>query len=321
MSARRTFTVVALGLATILLLSGCLRTDGVATPEGARYRGSLVKGNGQPDPTLVTEQSEKDAARRIDPCSVIDMAAASALGTVTYSGPQQSLGDCEILFADPTGPVISLSVSMSVMPVFSGHTTTYGGRVGTVPSGDNLCSIAVAYNENRAFQYFASGVVGSSPCPELRTVVAASVPLLDRPGLRDTPLKDPCSFLDTLYPAEQKFFLVGLNPSTCDYSLGVRTPNDGNRYVVNTITTSRASVEAPPSAARQLRLAGVPANESSSGEDRCEVTAFVGIDQPFTRPGWNAKPDTYVEAIKVHGYGCATIRDIAVAAIKTYRAS
>ncbi|MEU4416400.1 hypothetical protein [Nocardia salmonicida] len=50
MSTQRAFTLVASGLATILLLSGCLRTDGVATPEGARYRGSLVKGNGEPDP-------------------------------------------------------------------------------------------------------------------------------------------------------------------------------------------------------------------------------------------------------------------------------
>ncbi|MFD6451425.1 hypothetical protein ACFWF3_11635 [Nocardia sp. NPDC060220] len=320
MSARRAITV-ALSLATVLLLSGCLSTDGIATPEGARYRGSLVKGNGNPDPALIIEQSEQDAARRIDPCSLIDMAAASTLGTVIYTGPEQSLGDCEFVLADPTGPVISLSVSMSTMPVFTSATTTYGSRVGSVGGGGNLCSIAVTYNEQRAFQYFTSGVAGSDTCPELRRVVTASVPLFDRPGLRVTPLKDPCSFLDTLYPVEQKFFLVGLNPSTCDYSLGERTPNDGNRYVVNTITMSRALVDTPLSTGRQLLLAGVAAIESSSGEDRCEVTAFVGIDKPFTRPGWDGEPGTYVEAISVHGHGCATIRDIAVAAIKTYRAS
>ncbi|MFD4355430.1 hypothetical protein ACFWPX_22945 [Nocardia sp. NPDC058518] len=321
MSARRTITTVALGVIAALLLSGCLTTEGVATPEGARYRGSLVKSNGKPDPALVIEQSEQDAARRIDPCSVIDLAATSALGTVTYTGPQHSLGDCEVVLADRTGPVIGLSVSMSTMPVFIGPTTTYGTRVGTVPSGGSLCSIAVVYNEQRAFQYFASGIAGSDTCPALRTVVTASVPLLDRPGLRTTPLKDPCSFLDSLYPVDQKFFLVDLNPANCDYSLGERTPNDGNRYVVSTFTMSRTLADTPPSTSRQLRLAGVPANETSSGEDRCAVTAFVGIDKPFTRPGWGGEPETYVEAISVSGHGCATIRDIAVAVIKTYRAA
>ncbi|MFD3594456.1 hypothetical protein ACFWU5_17160 [Nocardia sp. NPDC058640] len=321
MSTRRTIAAGAWCLAAVLLLSGCLRTDGLATPEGARYRGSLVDSNGKPDPALITALSEKDAARRIDPCSVIDMTAVSALGNVTYAGPQQSLGDCEVLLSDRTGPVVSLSVSMSTMPVFPSNTTTYGTRVGTVPTGDNLCSITVAYNEERAFQYFASGVVGSNPCAELRAVVEASAPLLDRPGQRKTPLKDPCSFLDTLYPAEQTLSVIGLNPSTCDYSLGVRTRADRNRYVVNTITMSRVIADAPPLSARQLQLAGIPAYESSGSEDRCEVTAFVGIDKPFTRIGWDGKSDTYVEVITVHGHGCATIREIAVAAVKTYRAA
>ncbi|MFF2088418.1 hypothetical protein ACFVVM_31935 [Nocardia sp. NPDC058176] len=319
---RRALGAVALFLTVGLFLPGCGGAlTGTPIPEGARYRGALVDHLGKPVKGPDASMTEQDAARRIDPCALLDPAAVSALGTVRYSGPGDTLGDCEILIgADRTTPVTKVSLSMAVMPVFTGATTTIGSRTGSEIPGEGLCSIAVAYNDRRAMNYTAHSDGTGSPCPALRTLVAASVPLLDSPGERAKPLRDPCSFLDVMYPAEQTFALIALNPSTCDYSLGPRVRDDHNRYVVRTMTMSKLQLDHPRPGARQLRVAGVPATEYPSGENYCIIDAFAGIDQPYLRPGWGDESEEYVEVLSVSGRDCEVVRDITVAAVRTYQA-
>lgn len=319
---RRLTSTVVLALTVALFLPGCGGAlTGTPIPEDARYRGALVDHQGNPVKGPEASMTEQDAARRIDPCALLDPAAVAALGTVRYSGPGETLGDCEILIgADRTTPITEVSVSMAVMPVFTGPTTTIGSRTASEIPDTGQCSLAVAYNDRRAMNYHAVSDGTASPCPALRTLVAASVPLLDNPGERAKPLRDPCSFLDVMYPAEQTFALIALNPSTCDYSLGPRVPDDHNRYVVRTMTMRKLALDHPRPGARQLRVAGVPATEYESGENYCIIDAFAGIDEPHLRPTRSGEDAEYVEVLSVSGRDCAVVRDVTVAAVRTYRA-
>ncbi|WP_336085105.1 hypothetical protein [Nocardia sp. SSK8] len=303
----------------MMLLTGCGDLVGTAVPENARYRGSLIDRFGNPLDGAAASMGEQDAARRIDLCALINGAATRELGTVTYAGPDQSLGDCQVLIGDRTGPVTKVNVSMSIQPVLGGTKTMYGSRVGNGPhDSGSSCSIAVIYNEERAMSFTADGDNTASACPALHAIVTEAVPLLDDPPSRAVPLGDPCSFLDTLYPPEQPLFLSGLNPSTCDYSLGVREPDDSNRYIVGTSTAIRVLIDQPPPDARMLQLAGVPAYEQPGANTYCTITAFAGVAQPFVRPGWDGEPTDYVEVLDIAGRDCAVVREIAVAAVKTY---
>ncbi|WP_194838159.1 hypothetical protein [Nocardia sp. XZ_19_369] len=310
---------------TVLSLAGCSTTiDGVGTPVGMRYRGTLTSDD------AAAKLAERDEIRRLDPCGMLDERAVNTLGRPLHFGIGIDLDRCVVRLdrATLTTPLNSVEVSMSVSLDFAGSRFQLGNRKASeIHSGDQ-CFVAVEYNDRRALFYSGIASGGADPCPALRTVVAASAPLLDKPALRRNSTKIPktkgadvdlCAALDTAYPSGQAFYLTGLNPYECDFWLGDHQRDDSNRFTIQLFNANKSLVGYVPADARKLQIAGVDAVEQSFQKNYCTIQAYIGASQPISARDWEGKPDDRVEALKVSGRGCDKTRTLALAAVKTYQ--
>ncbi|WP_280310365.1 hypothetical protein [Nocardia abscessus] len=308
-----------------MALSGCASAvDGAAAPLGMHYRGNLTGG------TSLEDLAERDKARLLDPCGMLDESAVNALGHTLYFGIGQELDECVVRLdrATLTQGVTTLGVSLSVLPDFSGDQFQLGNRRASMRRSDDMCFIALEYNNHRAFHYSATAHPGIDPCTPLRAVVTASAPLLERNALRANSTRmpktrggteDPCAALDTGFDAKQKFYLRAFSAYQCDAWLGDYTSNDSNRFSIAIINVAKTQATYVPSQARKLLLAGVDSVEENGPSDHCIIRAYVGVGQPFTTRGWNGTPEDRIEAVRVSGPGCTETRKLAVAAVKAYQ--
>ncbi|MEU6191707.1 hypothetical protein [Nocardia sp. NPDC047038] len=321
---RPTLALASLVLA-VLAVCGCSTTvDGAATPLGMRYRSNLTGGSSLDD------LAERDTARLLDPCGMLDEPSVNALGRALYFGVGQDLDECVVRIdrATLTQGVTTVGVSLSVLPGFSGTPFQVGNRRASTLRSDDTCFIALQYNERRAFHYSATARPGTDPCTPLRAIVTASAPLLERNALRANSTripkttgaaKDPCAALDTAFDAKQKFYLRAFSPYECDAWLGDYTPNDSNRFAIAVFNVAKSQATYVPSNARKLLLAGVDSVEENISGGHCTIHAYVGVAQPFPTRGWDGTPEDRIEAVKVNGPSCTETRNLAVAAVKAYQ--
>ncbi|WP_433574192.1 hypothetical protein [Nocardia brasiliensis] len=300
-----------------------MTVDGSATPIGMRYRAHVTSDD------AAARLAERDDARLLDPCGLLDEQAVNRLGKVLHFGIDFELDECAVHLdrATRATPLNGVKVTMSVAPAFSGTTFQLGGRKASELPLSEQCSIAVEYNEQRAILYTGNGDRGTNPCAAVRALAAASAPLLDNPprrvnSARIPPTKgatvDLCSALDTAYTKES-FYLTGLSPYTCDYWLGRYTSDDSNRFTISLYNAHQRSATYVPSEALKLQIAGVDAVERNSAKNYCVIDAYVGVQHPIQARDWEGKPDDRVEALKISGHGCDPVRHVALAAVKTYQ--
>ncbi|WP_280393546.1 DUF3558 family protein [Nocardia brasiliensis] len=323
-AARNGVVAAVCGALAVLVAAGCSVTvDGTAAPVGMRYRAHVTSDD------AAARLADRDSARLLDPCGLLDEQAVNRLGTVLHFGIDIELDECAVHLDRTTrgAPLNGVKVTMSVAPAFSGATLQIGGRKASELSLPEQCSIAVEYNQHRAILYTGNGGRGTNPCPAMRALAAASAPLLDNPPRRVNSTKIPptkgatvdlCSALDTAYTGES-FYLTGLSPYTCDYWLGQYTSDDSNRFTISLYNAHQRSATYIPSDARKLQIAGADAMERSSAKNYCVIDAYVGVQHPIPARDWEGKPDDRVEALKISGRNCDSVRSLAVAAVRTYR--
>lgn len=309
----------------VLTVSGCAGSvEGTATPLGMRYRDNLTGG------TSIDALIERDRTRLLDPCGMLDEPALNALGRPLYFGVGQELDECVVRLdrATLTQGVTTVGVSLSVLPDFSGNQFQVGNRRASALRSDDMCFIALQYNQHRAFHYSATARPGIDPCPPLQTIVTASAPLLEHNALRANSTripkttgatKDPCAALDTAFDAKQKFYLSAFSPYECDAWLGDYTSTDSNRIGISVFNAAKSQATYVPPQARKLILAGVDSVEESGPGEHCRIRAYIGVGQPFPVRGWDGTPEDRIEALQVKGFNCAETRKLAVAAVKAYQ--
>ncbi|WP_280422749.1 hypothetical protein [Nocardia carnea] len=310
-----------------VLLSGCA-VEGLAVPVGSSYRASL----GPDHERAIALQSNRDHARRLDPCAMVDEAAViAAVGTPRHFGAHNEPDECELRFDRNTaiGGVGSLTVSLTVVEDGSGKRFQVGDRTAHTLDSGNLCHISLTYDDMRSFFYSISGREDADLCGQLRQIVTASAPLLDRAPKRSESMRmpatkawtlDPCAALSSAYDPGQEITVNGIDPFECDFRLGYEhRPDELNRFHISFFHYSEGSANHPQPHVRRLQIVGVDATEHTGENDYCIIEINVGADNPFPVVNYDGQPEQWIEAMKVSGHGCTETRRIAVAAVKDYQ--
>lgn len=313
--------------AAALLLSACA-VEGTPVPIGSGYRSSLG-----PDIKMsLALQFERDRARGLDPCGMLDESALIAeVGVPRHFGADFEPDQCTARFDREVtiNGVNSVEVKLSVSVDSTGQQIRIGDRDAHVRDSGNLCHITVPYNDTRAFFYSIGGERGADLCGQLQRIVTASEPLLDGPPSRAESTRmpdtkawklDPCAALTSAYAPDQPIKLSGLNPFECDFRLGFEhNPSDTNRFGITFLHMDRNMAGYAQEHERRLRIVGVDAVEETGDKDYCMIEINVGADSPFPVVNHDGETEQWIEIIKVAGYGCTETRRVAVAAVKEYQ--
>jgi hypothetical protein len=309
------------------LLSGCAM-QGPAAPVESGYRATL----GPDHERAIAAQNNRDHARRLDPCGMVDESAViAAVGAPHHFGATHEPDACELRFDRDTAinRVGSITISLTVTDDGSGEESRIGDRVAhTLDSGD-LCHISLTYDDLRTFFYSISGSEQADLCGQLRQVVTASAPLLDNAPQRSDSTRmpatkawtlDPCAALSTAYAPDQDFVVTGIDPYECDFRLGYEhRPDERNRFHISFFHVWQGTANHPQPHVRRLQVVGVDATEDTGENDYCIIEINVGNQHPFPVVNYDGETEQWIEAMRVTGHGCAETRRLAVAAVKEYQ--
>lgn len=356
MTKSRSLHMKAAALVASALMSGCTTmTTGTAVTAPAPPRPPSYR-NAQ-DETVRAMLARTDAVRAIDPCTLIDLGAASRLGTIAYIGTDTDPNECTIKYSIPQIP--------DPKPVFSSDTIDQPGLVDHIQVGTRAIDFSAGDQLDRPLrddgcssfvdtgQVYADGtyellmyslaISGGfaaphiSRCEDLHQVVEASRSLVKNPGLRSSSTRvarskllnlDPCQPLDVLGVGKNIEILSSVRPFQCEYR--VRGDTEGDTRV--TVSFFNVNMDDMPDRMKYLnnpfKIRGVPAefetHEPNVGVIRCEVRAYL-LDKPAagTEP-LSAKPQ-WANTILVTGHDttkkCGSIIAIADESVRVYQES
>ncbi|MEV0297050.1 hypothetical protein [Nocardia sp. NPDC050710] len=323
----RAIAVVFSATVVMLLVAGCGQDiDGTAVATGRGYRANVTPQRAQ------DRLSEQDQVRRLDPCGFIDSGAINAIGRPWYVGAALSQDECEVRWDRNTTPnrIGYMTIGLSVTADGTGSKSTISGRTAYESDHLGMCSILLHYAGERGFHYTLHGSDDVSSCPELRTIVTASAPLLSTRPMREASTTmpktkawtlDPCDALNAAYPSDQRFYMVGLDPFSCDFWLGTRAnPDDSNRNTITYFNIQQTQAAFVPDGDRRLQIAGINATEHTGSGNSCTITAYVGVSNPFPTINHRGDPEPWIEVLEVRSHqGCDAARRLAADTVKAYQ--
>ncbi|SKV07865.1 Uncharacterised protein [Mycobacteroides abscessus subsp. bolletii] len=327
-----------------LMLTACTEsTEGNAVREGASgahpssYRERL-------DKETLAKLDRAAQLRTIDPCSLVNVDAAAALGQMNYVGARFEPGTCHITYQVPQHDVgVMENLPGFVYDVIVGHRSQDYNNQGerTEPqSGKCVIQTPSGYdNELIAYEIQITGETRDG-CAELRTVVDASRDLIRNPKLRADSTRlpqskiarlDPCQVLDVWAEGREVEIPGARNPYGCEFQVKGDRLGD-TRTILGYQVRQLDSAPHPATRGEEYtHLRGVLTHFEDRfrrdgpfrGKAMCTVESYVGLDNPITgRDDMSALPQ-WVDVIAATGdeteTGCPKLLHTVEEAVQLYQ--
>ncbi|MUM15438.1 DUF3558 domain-containing protein [Mycobacterium sp. CBMA271] len=329
-------------LGVLLLLTGCTQsTDGEALSAGTSAASTGPRPPSYREKLDWNDRADRDRAaqiRAVDPCSMINVDAAGALGKVRYVGANRAPQICSIDFDVPMHDVgVMEPVPGFVSRVAVGDRKT--GRANVQNPSGGECSIGLPAGYGDELVVYTIWITGGTRngCGELQPVVDASRDLVRRPALRTDskrlpPSKlvrlDPCDVIDAVAPGRDIQLITRSAPFDCDFKdkgdrldetrLGIRW------WLTELEDAPHPATEGPEYTRIRGALTHFKDDPSPRGSGRyCRVESYVGLENPITGHDETSALPQWVEMFATDGHdeqiGCPRIMKAVEAAIRMYQ--
>lgn len=348
---------LAVFCAVLVLLSACAATtaghavkgDGTdkSSASAPSYRGSL-------DVTIQAQMKRNDAVRKFDPCSMINLDAASTLGPIKYIGADKAAESCSIQYDVPELPGQERETLKKLVPgrvshiTFGGRLIDINGRADTTISNGGSCSVfrTSGYNDPTSgtpetVTYFVS-MSGSDldvedsrdGCDDMQRVADASADQRKHPTLRAESkylphsrlmTVDPCAPLDSIARDRVVKLTHPQEPFECWYQIQ-DVPGASEVSIRHEFREYKHLPHPKKTDPTLSNVRGVVTELSKSGEGpglQCTYDAYVDLDDPQTGSDPKSQMPQWVGTLLVQGTDakpdCSSLLAVTDEAVRRYQ--
>ncbi|WP_225732626.1 hypothetical protein [Nocardia sp. JCM 34519] len=254
--------------------------------------------------------AKADRIRTLDPCGLVDRAAAAQLGTVNYVGggpwPDGDVNQCDVGIDAATGFLV-MSVQLTV-PLHTnppvGNRVQLGDLTGYI-SAEYGCKVTIP-TESMIVTYAAP-----TECPALQRLVSFSAPMLHNPPTRaDSKLGklDPCETVAHVSGSGLDLGVSGLASSCRSDAEEIKLQYIGTATRLDSVGVS---IDGIPVVTHMDPVLG----------RNCEAVVYLGYDEPHAMPAVNNTTSLIYEIARITGFmrGCDSVNSDAAKLIASYR--
>ncbi|NNH73818.1 hypothetical protein HLB23_28865 [Nocardia uniformis] len=275
--------------------------------------------------------------RSLDPCGLLDMAALRDLGALRRFDAENTVNGCraeiEVDRSDPTRSRLEVELSfVDDWDRTDWTTITVGGQsigesVQNSPDqalGSNTCRSKIPFDGEYDLLLTVSRRTDEAACPQARTIVAATLPLLSQRPLRESSerkarhaisMHDPCGSFEPLAAAHTITLDRRTTPWSCVFYLD--GDDDQAKRTITMSSTAMSRLERSSGGATATSVAGNAAIRSPLATV-CEVEVAVGDPPDGNNYDPIAGSKSVTSTIVVRGPDCDSAAELADIAVTTY---